>query len=240
MDEDGNPIIKNTGDINIDTTTYFQDGTQNINNNGKYIYEQNENGAWHLELKPQGSTEPTDVNIDIPPPTITNPITSNGYYKFDGNNNLINGTSSDYNLNINVQNNKFYITSIIVGTNNENIASSNTNWTYYTNYSNQTFSTGTEVITIYKNTTDNNYVIKLYHNINNNSISIFGKTWVFTKDTDTYYSALRFIDENNNFLFSMMDDNSSEISISYNNDSNQTVLNSNIFSLDKINWMTFN
>lgn len=65
MDEDNNPIIKNTGDINIDTTTYFQQETQNITQNGDYIYEQNENGAWHLELKPQDSTEPTDVNINI-------------------------------------------------------------------------------------------------------------------------------------------------------------------------------
>lgn len=73
MDEDNNnnSIIKNTGDINIDTTTYFQQETQNITQNGEYIYEQNENGAWHLELKSQDSTEPTDVNINIsiPPPT---------------------------------------------------------------------------------------------------------------------------------------------------------------------------
>jgi hypothetical protein len=65
MDEDNNPIIKNTGDINIDTRTYFQKETQNITQNGDYIYEQNENGAWHLESKPQDSTEPTDVKIEI-------------------------------------------------------------------------------------------------------------------------------------------------------------------------------
>lgn len=80
MDEDDNPIIKNTGDINIDTTTYFQQETQNITQNGDYIYEQNENGAWHLELKSQDSTEPTDVNINIPITnnTITN-LTAKGY-----------------------------------------------------------------------------------------------------------------------------------------------------------------
>lgn len=105
MDEDNNPIIKNTGDINIDTTTYFQQETQNITQNGDYIYEQNENGAWHLELKPQDSTEPTDVNINISStpiyPTITSPIENNGYYKFDGNT-LVSGTDQDYNLNVNV------------------------------------------------------------------------------------------------------------------------------------------
>lgn len=74
MDEDNNnPIIKNTGDINIDTRTYFQKETQNITQNGDYIYEQNEDGAWHLESKPQDSTEPTDVQINIPP-TINFPI----------------------------------------------------------------------------------------------------------------------------------------------------------------------
>lgn len=71
MDEDNNnPIIKNTGDINIDTRTYFQKETQNITQNGDYIYEQNENGAWHLESKPQDSTEPTDVKINISIPTL--------------------------------------------------------------------------------------------------------------------------------------------------------------------------
>ena len=39
--------------------------------------------------------------VNIPPPTIISPITSNGYYKFDGNT-LISGTDQDYNLNINV------------------------------------------------------------------------------------------------------------------------------------------
>lgn len=102
MDEDNNPIIKNTGDINIDATTYFQQETQNITQNGNYIYEQNENGAWHLELKPQDSTEPTDVKINISPPTIITPIQNNGYYKFNGNT-LISGTDQDYNININVQ-----------------------------------------------------------------------------------------------------------------------------------------
>lgn len=106
MDENDNPIIKNTGDINIDTTTYFQEQTQNITQNGEYIYEQNENGAWHLELKPQDSIEPTDININIPPPTITSQIQNNGYYKFNDNwNGLVSGTSSDYNLNINVNSN---------------------------------------------------------------------------------------------------------------------------------------
>ena len=188
--------------------------------------------------KTRSVTEYPYFEVEALPPNITTPIENNGYYKFNGNS-LISGTNQDYNLNVNVKN-KFYITSIIFGSNNENIASSNTNWTYYTTYTYTTFSTGTEVITIYKNTTYNSYTIKLYHNISNNSLYIYDKTWVFTKDVDTYYSSLRFIDENDNFLFSMLDDNSSEISVLYNNDSNQSVINSNIFSFDKISWMTFN
>lgn len=39
--------------------------------------------------------------VNVSPPIITNPITYNGYYKFDGNT-LISGTDQDYNLNINI------------------------------------------------------------------------------------------------------------------------------------------
>lgn len=110
MDEDDNQIIKNTGDINIDTTTYFQEQTQNITQNGDYIYEQNENGAWHLELKPQDSTEPTDVNINISSPPVEfeqSNITNNGYYLMNKNSTTnkyepVQSTSSNYNLNVNV------------------------------------------------------------------------------------------------------------------------------------------
>lgn len=213
-----------------------EENNNNNNNNNEEMVLRRQNNVRGLPDS-NGEAIIGNFDINIPPPTITSPIQNNGYYKFNGNN-LISGTNQDYNLNVNVQN-KFYITSIIFGINNENIASSNTNWTYYTDYTHTTFSTGTEVITIYKNTTNNNYTIKLYHNIDN-SIYIYDKTWVFTKNVDTYYSSLRFIDENNNFLFSMLDDNSSETSASYNNDSNQSVLNSNIFSFDKISWMTFN
>lgn len=110
MDEDNNPIIKNTGDINIDTTTYFQEQTQNITQNGDYIYEQNENGAWHLELKPQDSTEPTDVNINISSPPVEfeqSNITNNGYYLMNKNSTTnkyepVLSTPSNYDLNINI------------------------------------------------------------------------------------------------------------------------------------------
>jgi hypothetical protein len=109
MDEDNNPIIKNTGDINIDTTTYFQEQTQNITQNGDYIYEQNENGAWHLELKPQDSTEPTDVNINVSS-TVEfeqSNITNNGYYLMNKNSTTnkyepVLSTPSDYDINVNI------------------------------------------------------------------------------------------------------------------------------------------
>lgn len=40
--------------------------------------------------------------VNVPPPTISSPITSNGYYKFDGNI-LIPGTDQDYNIYINIE-----------------------------------------------------------------------------------------------------------------------------------------
>lgn len=137
MDEDNNPIIKNTGDINIDTTTYFQQETQNITQNGDYIYEQNENGAWHLELKPQDSTEPTDVNINISSPPVEfeqSNITNNGYYLMNKNSTTnkyepIQSTSSNYDLNINV-NSKINIKYISNSSSSPNnlIAIKDTNW----------------------------------------------------------------------------------------------------------------
>lgn len=51
--------------------------------------------------KTRSITEYPYFEVEALPPTITSPITSNGYYKFDGNT-LISGTSSDYNLNINI------------------------------------------------------------------------------------------------------------------------------------------
>lgn len=40
--------------------------------------------------------------VNVSPPIITSPITSNGYYKFDGNT-LISGTDQDYNIYINIE-----------------------------------------------------------------------------------------------------------------------------------------
>lgn len=201
MDEDGNPIIKNTGDINIDTTTYFQDNTQDINDNGEYIYEQNENGAWHLVLKPQGSTEPTDVNIDIPPPTITTPIENNGYYKFNGNN-LINGTSSDYNLNVQV-NSKINIKYYNNSTNSSPILLRNMIY----NNTTTSVSIGNNRILIYINKTAVGWSIKSLVNKSgyNTSYSILG---------NSYYSILNILNDDEKVVY-LFDENQNKICILY-------------------------
>lgn len=44
------------------------------------------------------------IRVNIPPPTITNAIQNNGYFKFNENwNELVNGSSTDYDLNIDVR-----------------------------------------------------------------------------------------------------------------------------------------
>lgn len=51
--------------------------------------------------KTRSVTEYPYFEVEALPPTITSPITSNGYYKFDGNT-LISGTEQNYNINVNV------------------------------------------------------------------------------------------------------------------------------------------
>lgn len=51
--------------------------------------------------KTRSVTEYPYFEVEALPPTITSPITSNGYYKFDGNT-LISGTNQDYNINVNI------------------------------------------------------------------------------------------------------------------------------------------
>lgn len=52
--------------------------------------------------KTRSITEYPYFEVEALPPTITSPITSNGYYKFDGNI-LIPGTDQDYNIYINIE-----------------------------------------------------------------------------------------------------------------------------------------
>jgi hypothetical protein len=203
MDEDNNPIIKNTGDINIDTTTYFQQETQNITQNGDYIYEQNENGAWHLELKPIDSTEQTDVNINISStpiyPTITSPIESNGYYKFDGNT-LISGTEQDYNLYVNTPpiSNKVVFYSMNHGGNN---------------YLFSTFSNTSSTISLPANSTtllifDRNtyYIFKVYKNTSSSSVSysnISGNNYYYKILSSPSNNRIIFMDLSNTTIFEL-------------------------------------
>lgn len=110
----------------IPETRAIGDNEIEIKSNGNYILGQNDEDPDDLEmdidnnnnnnnnnskkltlLKNQTRDNITSnfilgkLNINIPSPTITSPITSNGYYKFDGNT-LIPGTDQDYNIYINI------------------------------------------------------------------------------------------------------------------------------------------
>ena len=73
-------------------------------------------------------------NVNVPPPTVISPVTSNGYYKFDGNT-LISGTDQDFNLNINVNTGIDIIIKKIVLYNNDTDATvKNYNGTFSSKY----------------------------------------------------------------------------------------------------------
>lgn len=67
----------------------------------EYVEPSQNNLMVRFNTKTRSITEYPYFEVEGIPPTITNPVTSNGYYKFDGNT-LINGTNQDYNLNVQV------------------------------------------------------------------------------------------------------------------------------------------
>lgn len=231
MDEDNNPIIKNTGDINIDTTTYFLKDTQNITQNGDYIYEQNENGAWYLQLKPQDSTEETDVNINIPPPTITSQIQNNGYYKFNDNwNGLISGTNQDYNINVEV-NNRVIINKITTFT--DDISSTNNGWTYISNSREQLINTGYIYFVINKNNENNTYAFTFVNRAYQSfSIYVNSNSWMYINSGSSSTNQIKF----------WKDDQIICHLFEHGNDSYESdfILSQDCFDFSGISWMTFN
>lgn len=67
----------------------------------EYVEPSQNNLMVRFNTKTRSITEYPYFEVEGIPPTITNPVTSNGYYKFDGNT-LINGTNQDYDLNVQV------------------------------------------------------------------------------------------------------------------------------------------
>ena len=105
-------IVQRTvqGETGLVIEEYIPEPEPNINTRAMIIdEEENDNGEIILrgQSNVRGLPDPTgeaiegNFNINIPPPTITNPITNNGYYKFNGNN-LISGTDQNYNLYVNI------------------------------------------------------------------------------------------------------------------------------------------
>lgn len=66
-----------------------------------YVEPTQNNLMVRFNTKTRSVTEYPYFEVESVPPTISTPITSNGYYKFDGNT-LISGTNQDYNIYINV------------------------------------------------------------------------------------------------------------------------------------------
>lgn len=163
------------------------DNEIDITENGSYILGQNDEDLDDLEMnldnnnsnsnpqkslnlsKTRDTIDPTytlgKFNVNVNPPTIASPITSNGYYKFDGNT-LISGTNQDYNLNVQVSS-----TPIII-INNISIQDLDTN--YVTKVAiNGTFSIPDQIyaylfLTLY----NGYYYFKLYTKSTSSSVNI--------------------------------------------------------------------
>ena len=236
---------------------------QENNNNTRFmiIDEENNNNNGQMVLRGQsnvrGLPDPTGEDIEgtfdinIPPPTITDAIDSNGYYKFNGNS-LISGTDQDYNINVNVQsstpsfNNSVSKIEITGGNSAVTIADNNTNtdWTYYSSSTNLTITNNTEAIIINKHiydsymNLDSYYEIKIISNFNSNStFDIDRKSWVYNKEmTSVSNSAfpINFRNSDNKLLLTGRD-------AKYNdNISNAFTINENLINFNGISWMTFN
>ena len=179
------------------------------------------------------------ININNTP-TITSPITDNGYYKFDGNT-LISGSPSDYNLNVSVTP-IISIDKIILGDNGVVIASNdiNSNWTFYgdvtSDYHSISVTSNNEILIIGKVYTDYRfrYMIKFYWNITSGTLSIPDNCWVYNYNKVGSSLALPFYFYSMNSEYFGIEDSSS-------GDKNCSiiVLRPSKFNFKGINWMTF-
>lgn len=233
-------------------TRAIGDNEIEITTNGTYILGQNDEDPDDLEMDEEiptnsnqqrsltlsktGTRDTTSTftlgkfNINIPSPTITSPITSNGYYKFNGNT-LIPGTNQDYNINVQVANNVVSINKITTGVNDDDISSSN-GWTYYSNSTNITISAYYYTdITITKNSTNNTYDINIISAASSNfSYSVPSKSWVFHR----YGTSDRVKLWNNNKMIYWLEEYTGD------NDAYNMHISQEVMNFNGISWMTFN
>lgn len=220
--------LRATGDTEIEITT-----------NGTYILGQNDEDPDDLEMDeeiPTNSNQQRSLtlskmgtrdtistftlgkfNVNVPSPTINSPITSNGYYKFDGNT-LISGTNQDYNINVNVNSNPIINIKSI-----KNLSSSTiiplTNFTKIT--------TSTLRVSIPPKST----MIGFIEYSTNFRIIITANTNSFTSDVDRPINTYYYILNNNNNILLLNENNETILEIQGNNDSSQYYLYKTIFNL---------
>lgn len=218
-----------------------------INKNGKYYFgwrSVNVEGEDYEGYCPYYFEDQTvqeydmDINVNNTP-TITSPITDNGYYKFDGNT-LISGSPSDYNLNVNV-NPITVIDKIVFGDNGGVIASNdiNSNWTFYgdvtSDHHSISVNNNDEILIIGKVYTDYRvrYQIRFYWNITGSTISIPDNCWVYKYNKAGTYSSYFYFYSMNSEYFGIGDSSGGDKNFSI------ILLRPSKFNFNGISWMTF-
>lgn len=206
----------NTRFMIIDEENNEENNNNNNNNEEMVLRRQN-----NVRGLPDSNGEAIIGNFDIniPPPTITSPIQNNGYYKFNGNN-LINGTSSDYNLNVQVTP-KININSFATSSSGNKILLSSFTKASITN----TISIPAYKSLIKISETGFDWELEFFCNGNssahNKTIGIDDYYYI---TNDNYYN-LYFYNENNNPIFVFYDVNNTDTSNS------QLFLKKNYFNL---------
>jgi hypothetical protein len=169
----------------------------NDNNDGaSEIMEYVENNTMvKFNSRTRSVTEYPYFEVEALPPTIQSPITSNGYYKFDGNT-LISGDENDYNLNVNVESEseKGLITTFhgnYINRNGDTIyeainidCSTSSGWTR-TTLSNISHSSGRRYIIYFGMVPSETFEKRLYFHIEQSDYSSSG-TWTFYSGLSGY------------------------------------------------------
>lgn len=207
----------------------------------EYLEPSQNNLMVRFNTKTRSVTEYPYFEVESIPPTITNPVTSNGYYKFDGNT-LISGTNQDHNIYINVNysvskivatglNSSFQNTSLIIADNN-----TNSDWTFYSTSTRIRPNAGSEMISIRK--VNGFYLIKIWFDMSSTLDYSDANAWLYMKDLSTdvhYLQNIDFKNSNNEMLISGND---------YNNAGDDKFtsikINEKLINFDSISWMTFN
>lgn len=195
-----------------------ENNEENNNNNNEEMVLRRQNNVRGLPDS-NGEAIIGNFDINIPPPTITSPIQNNGYYKIDENNTLINGTSSDYNLNVKV---KIEINKIYTNYNTLlNFQKANSATTLYIPNNNL-------FVNIYEHPTENHYYINIVINYSGSTVAlVVGKDQLYTLLQDDYnhsYSNTTIELYNNDLKINSLmawdhsNNNSNDISYTFNKD----------------------